>query len=175
MIVNVETEMGEFFLSIVETLFQISLFAAFLFCLPWKRVSCFQGRPTWLNWKLPYGHCFSFRSRFIWAFLYSRASRIFGVEINAVLASLSLSLVHKYNMQEKRNLYIIVGQIFICPYFKSRYEVLIGDVRLFPHTQCIWIFFHRNYSGIYDWCSDNSLNVVPSCWPHIRLIKLCRL
>lgn len=33
------------------------------------------------------------------AFAYSLANRISGVEINAELASISLSMVHKYNMQ----------------------------------------------------------------------------
>lgn len=48
------------------------------------------------------------------AFAYSQASRITGVEINAELAALSLSMVHKYNMQ-------------------SRVEVYTGDIRQFAH------------------------------------------
>ncbi|XP_046651200.1 uncharacterized protein LOC124342275 [Daphnia pulicaria] len=48
------------------------------------------------------------------AFAYSHASRITGVEINQQLAALSLSMVQKYSMQ-------------------SRVEVFTGDIRQFPH------------------------------------------
>lgn len=41
------------------------------------------------------------------AFVYSQASRITGVEINAELATLSLSMVQKYNMQVLNKLMLL--------------------------------------------------------------------
>lgn len=69
------------------------------------------------------------------AFAYSQASRITGVEINAELAALSLSMVHKYNMQVKWICMIGFSgnSFFIYIILQSRVEVYTGDIRQFAH------------------------------------------
>ena len=68
------------------------------------------------------------------AFAFSQATRITGVEINPELASLSLSMVHKYNMQVCKNAKYLYALYQLLKYF-------IYDSREWKSLQEIYVYF----------------------------------